>query len=112
MAVEAHHVGRSRKRGALGVGGETVRIESSVIAISWIPSEAITGSMKLPFELGIAHYDEPLPDTLHDLSELERWRLDDRFRFANVLQGWIEVEDGRIVDYGQSGGGLIGATTL
>ena len=30
-----------------------MRIESSVTAISWIPSEAIEGMPKLPFELGI-----------------------------------------------------------
>ncbi len=41
---------------------------------------------------------------------LEVLRGADRFRFANRLRGWIEVEDGRIV--GQSGGGMIGATTL
>jgi hypothetical protein len=37
-----------------------MRIESSVTAISWIPSEAIEGMPKIPFEMGIGHYDEPL----------------------------------------------------
>ena len=41
-----------------------MRIESSVTAISWIPSEAIEGMPKVPFELGIGHYDEPPPDRL------------------------------------------------
>lgn len=87
-----------------------MRIESSVTAISWIPSEAISGlSSKLPFEVGIAHYDEPPPDVIDDLEAL---RAADRFRFANHLRGWIEVEDGRIIDYGQNGGGMIGSTTL
>ena len=39
-----------------------MRIEGSVTAISWIPSEAIEGMPKLPFELGVGHYDEPPPD--------------------------------------------------
>ena len=41
-----------------------MRIEGSVTAISWIPSEAIEGLPKLPFELGVGHYDEPPPDRL------------------------------------------------
>ena len=40
-----------------------MRIESRVLAVSWIPSEAVKGAMKAPFELGLAHYDEPLPDS-------------------------------------------------
>lgn len=86
-----------------------MRVQSSVVSISWIPSEAVKGAMKMPFELGVAHYDEPLPDELGDLDE---WRNADRFRFANRLEAWIEVEDGRIVDHGQDGGGLIGSTTI
>jgi hypothetical protein len=38
-----------------------MRIESSVTSVTWIPSEAISGMPELPFELGITHYDEPLP---------------------------------------------------
>lgn len=86
-----------------------MRIQAAITAISWIPSEAIAGATKLPFESGIAHYDPPPPDVIEDLEEL---RQADRFRFANQLRAWIEVKDGRIVDYGQSGNGLIGSTTL
>jgi hypothetical protein len=39
-----------------------MRVESSVTAVSWIPSEAIQGMTRLPFEMGLAHYDEPPPD--------------------------------------------------
>jgi hypothetical protein len=88
-----------------------MRIESSVTAISWIPSEAIEGLPKLPFELGIGHYDEPPPDQL-DAGDLERLREADRFREANELRAWIEVEGGRISGYGYGGGGLVGATTF
>ncbi len=87
-----------------------MRHEAAVTAISWIPSEAITGlGTKLPFEMGIAHYDAPLPDVIDDLVAL---RDADRFRFANDLRAFIEVEDGRITGYGHLGGGLIGSTTM
>jgi cyclic nucleotide-binding protein len=88
-----------------------MRIESSVTAISWIPSEAIDGMPKLPFEIGIGHYDQPPPDRLEE-GELERLRDADRFREANVLKAWIEVEDGSIVGHGQEGSGLVGSTTF
>jgi hypothetical protein len=88
-----------------------MRHERSVTAISWIPSEAITGLPKLPFEFGIGHYDEPPPDHLgaHDLEQL---RDADRFREANFLRAWIEVEDGRIVGHSHSGDALVGSTTF
>jgi mannose-6-phosphate isomerase-like protein (cupin superfamily) len=88
-----------------------MRFESSVTAISWIPSEAIEGMPKLPFELGIGHYDEPPPDRLQE-GDLERLRDEDRFREANNLKAWIEVEDGKIVGHGHEGGGLVGSTTF
>lgn len=85
------------------------RFESSVTAISWIPSEAIEGLSKIPFEMGITHYDPPPPDHLDDIEEL---RVTDRFREANELRAYVEVEDGKIVDYGHLGQGHIGATTV
>ena len=65
----------------------TQRFESSVIAVSWIPSEAITGPSKIPFEFGVTHYDEVPPDHLEDLEAL---RTTDRFREANELRAFIE----------------------
>src|SRR5204862_8073192 len=88
-----------------------MRIEGSVTAVSWIPSEAIEGMPKLPFELGVGHYDEPPPDSL-SAGDLERLRDADRFREANELKAWIEVEDGRITERGHAGGGFVGATTF
>jgi hypothetical protein len=88
-----------------------MRVESSVTSISWIPSEAIEGMPKLPFEIGIGHYDPPPPDTLQE-GDLERLRDEDRFREANELKAWIEVEDGQIVGYGYDGGGYVGSTTF
>ena len=86
-----------------------MRIESSVTSLSWIPSEAVSGTTRLPFDMGVAHYDPPPPDVLGDLEELRRA---DRFRFANQLRAWIEVEDGKVVDWGHTGGGQIGSTTV
>ena len=44
-----------------------MRIESSVTSISWIPSEAVEGVTKVPFEMGVAHYDDPPPDHIDSL---------------------------------------------
>ena len=87
----------------------TTRFESSVISISWIPSEAIEGLSRVPFELGVTHYDQIPPDRIEDLEELRRT---DRFREANELRAFIDVEDGRVVGYGHLGQGHIGATTV
>src|SRR6188472_603840 len=89
-----------------------MRIEGSVTAISWIPSEAIEGLPKLPFDFGVGHYDEPPPDRIDGPRDLEQLRDADRFREANLLHAWIEVEDGKIVNTGYFGGGLVGSTTF
>lgn len=91
-----------------------MRIDGSITALSWIPSEAVTGLAKLPFGSGVAHYDDPLPDEIGSRgATLESLRDADRFRFANHLQAWIDIDaDGSIIAAGYSGGGMIGATTL
>ena len=38
-----------------------MRIGSSVTSLSWIPQGAVEGVFRLPFELGVAHYDPPHP---------------------------------------------------
>src|SRR6185312_13653720 len=87
-----------------------MRVESSVTTVSWIPSEAVTGPvLKGTFESGFTSYDEPPPDVIDDL---EAWRDAGRFRFANRLSAWVEIEDGRIVDAGYAGGGMMGSTTV
>ena len=88
-----------------------MRIEKSVTAISWIPAEAIEGLPKVPFELGIGKYDEPPPDQVGP-ADLPQLRDDDRFREANLLQAWVEVEDGRITGHGQAGEAFVGSTTF
>jgi hypothetical protein len=89
-----------------------MRYESSVTSLSWIPSEAIRGMSKSAFEMGPLHYDDPPPESLAGPEEIEALRAADRFRFGNELRGWVDVEDGRIVGHGQSGGCHIGVTKL
>lgn len=87
-----------------------MRVEAAVTTISWIPSEAISGLVyRLPFEVAVAHYDDPPPDRLPDV---EDYLAADGARFANQLRAWIEVEDGEIVDFGHTGKGSIASTTL
>lgn len=88
------------------------RRDASVFSVSWLPSEAVRGLPKIPFGLGITHYDDPPPDLIATVEDLEALRLAGRFRFANRLSAWIDVEDGRIVGHGQSGGGLMGITRV
>ncbi len=64
----------------------------------------------MAFDAGFTRYDDPPPA---QLDEIEALRAADRFRFANVLRAWIEVDDsGQITGSGYSGRGLIGSTTV
>jgi hypothetical protein len=86
-----------------------MRFESSVLSLSWIPSEAISGMPRLPFDLGVAHYDDPPPDRVSDPVTLV---MADQVRFANHLRAWVEVENGQIVGHGYSGGGHLNVSTI
>lgn len=68
----------------------------------------------MPFEAGVLHYDQPPPDVIEDLEAL---RVGDRFRFANELRAFIDVDENddgsrRIVGFGFIGGGHIGFTRV
>jgi Cyclic nucleotide-binding domain len=86
-----------------------MRIEAAVTSISWIPSEAVTGLTKAGFTSGAMHYDDPPPDYLENLAELHNGG---RFRFANHLAAWAEVEDGQVADAGYAGRGYISSTRV
>jgi hypothetical protein len=86
-----------------------MRIEASITSVSWIPSEAIAGMTRLPFDMHVTHYDDPPPDHIDDLDELHRRG---GFRFANVVEAWVDVEDGRIVRVGQEGRQLFSSTLV
>lgn len=92
---------------------ETTRRNATATSISWIPSEAVRGMTRLPFERGVSHYDVAPPDHLEGPEHVVELQRADRFRFANVLSAWIEVDgSGQITRWGQDGGGMIGSTTL
>ena len=80
-----------------------MRVEGSATAITWLPFAALDRIPAVPLELAVAHYDEPPPFVVPDLEALRR---DDSFREANELRAWIDVADGKIVDYGQGGRSL------
>jgi hypothetical protein len=83
--------------------------QSAVTSLSWIASESVSGAMKLGFSSGVSHYDAPPPDHLGDLFAL---RDQDAFRFANRLDAWAEFDGDRAVTWGQSGGVVMGSTTV
>jgi hypothetical protein len=88
-----------------------MRVQSSVTSVSWIPSEAVSGPMKVGFASGLSHYDAPPPAHLGP-GELESLRDADAFRFANVLQVWAEFDGARVVSHGRTGGLVMGSTTV
>jgi hypothetical protein len=88
-----------------------MRFQSSVTSVSWIPSEAVSGPMKVGFASGLSHYDAPPPAHIGS-GELTRLRDADAFRFANVLEVWAEFDGDRVVAHGRTGGLVMGATTV
>ncbi len=92
-----------------------MRIERTIATVSWIPSDLLEGMGKAATRMKLAHHDPPPPDSLDgDLHQaLDDLHTADRFRFANELRAYVEVDDdGTIVEAGYSGGGLMGATTV
>jgi hypothetical protein len=86
-----------------------MRVNGSVTSVSWIPSEAVTGLMKLGFSSGLSHYDTPPPDVLESL---EVMRDLDAFRFANRLEVWAEFDGDELIKHGHRGGLVMGSTTI
>ena len=83
-----------------------MRIQSSVTAVSWVPADSIEGGQRLHFHVGAAQYDDPPPTHLDDLEAL---LAAGRVRLANRLEGYLEVDGGRVVAAGQAGQGSVGA---
>src|SRR3954451_3935836 len=95
-------------------GRSTMRVEATVAAVSWIPSESLRGPMQLGIDLRLAHYDAPPPDRIEGATSLRRLCDQDAFRFANLLGGWIDVHDGQITAAGRTeeSGLLMGRTIV
>lgn len=94
--------------------GETRRFEATVASASWIPSEGVPMPLRVPFDVGLTHYDAPLPDRIDHGAPLEDMIGSDACRAINSLHAWIDVDPdtGRIVGHGRSGGGLVCSTTV
>lgn len=86
-----------------------MRVTSCITSVSWIPSAAVTGLLKVPFTIGIDHYDPPPPEVLDNIDPL---LSQGRARIVNDLRAWVDVVDGEITDAGYSGRGYVGTTTL
>jgi hypothetical protein len=67
---------------------------------------------KIGFISGLTHYDEPPPDRIAGVDDLEKLFAAERLRFANRLSAWIEVQDGHVVDAGYGGRGYISRTRV
>jgi hypothetical protein len=65
-------------------------------------------------DLRLSHWDAPLPDVVAGPEEVHQLCRHDKFRFANVLSVWADVEDGRVVGAGHHdvSGLVMGATTV
>ncbi len=93
-----------------------MRVAASGASVSWIPTEAISGLMKIGMSTGMSHYDSPPPGELGEggqmRTQLERLRDADRFRFANWMDVWAEFDGETVTGCGQDGNVLMGATTV
>jgi hypothetical protein len=86
-----------------------MRFQANASSLTWIPPEAVEGIFKLPFNLGISHYDAPPPDEVRDVDALVEADL---VRFANDLTGWVDVAGNRIRGYGSDSRSHFGRTRL
>ena len=91
-----------------------MRVSATTTTLSWIPSDSVWGPLKLGFDLGLSHWDQPMPERLTGVADVDALHDAGRFRFANVLQGWVDIDDGRIVGhgFGDRSGLLMGDTTV
>jgi hypothetical protein len=93
-----------------------MRVHAGGASVSWIPSEAVSGLMKAGFSTGLSHYDSPPPGEIGGLDSmgatLQTLCDQDTFRFANLIQAWVEFDGDEVVEYGQEGGVVMGATTV
>jgi hypothetical protein len=91
-----------------------MRVEATVVSMSWIPTDSLKGALKKGMDLKLSHWDTPLPDRVSGAAEVQSMADHDQFRFANVLSVWAEVEDGRVRDAGHhdDSGLVMGSTTV
>ena len=89
-----------------------MRIESSVLSLSWIPSEAVTGLPKQIFEVGVTHYDDPPPDVIVGATSSRRCARRAGSGSRTSSRRGSRCATGAVVDAGYGGGGRMGLTTV
>jgi hypothetical protein len=91
-----------------------MRVEASVMTMSWIPSDSLSGPLKAGMDLRLSHWDRPLPDHVSGAAEVHEMCAKDKFRFANLLSVWAEVAEGRVLQAGfaDDSGLVMGSTTV
>jgi hypothetical protein len=91
-----------------------MRVVAKAASISWIPSESIASLMRLGMELGLSHWDDPPPDRILIPGDVHDLCGRDRFRFANVIAAWADVEDGTVTHaaFANESELVMGATTV
>ncbi len=52
-------------------GGFRMRVSATTTSLSWIPSDSVWGPLKLGFDLGVSHWDEPMPDRISGVDEVQ-----------------------------------------
>jgi hypothetical protein len=67
-----------------------VHVESRVLSVSWVPSDVVTRTARLPFVRALPGADEPPPDELVDPEPL---LAAGRIRQANELRAWVEFDE-------------------
>ena len=86
-----------------------MRVESKITSVSWIPIGVCERPRVKPVHpANVSHYDPPPPNQLERLDAL---RTTDRFRFANVVEAWVEFAGDVPVAHGARGGLLMGSST-
>ena len=91
-----------------------MRVHATVASMSWIPTDSLKGALKAGMDLRLSHWDQPLPDRIEGAETVHDLCRHDKFRFANLLSAWADVEDGRIISHGfdEVSGLVMGATTV
>jgi hypothetical protein len=91
-----------------------MRVAAEAASISWIPSESMASLMRFGMELGLSHWDQPPPDRILIPGDVHDLCSRDRFRFANVIAAWADVENGTVTDaaFANESCLVMGATTV
>ena len=48
-----------------------MRFEASVTSVSWIPSQSVSGLYKAGFAVGASHADDPPPEVIANVADLD-----------------------------------------